>query len=156
MRKEVMLTQESYNELKKELEYMKTEGARSVAEAIKEARGYGDLSENSEYDEAKNEQGKLYSRIAEIEAMLEHAVIISEDEKNSHLVRMGVDVTVLFVANGMKKTFSIVGTQEVDIMNNKISNESPIGKALVGKAVGDHAVAETPAGQMELEILQID
>ena len=113
MKKEVLLTQESYDELKRELEYMKTEGARNVAEAIKEARGYGDLSENSEYDEAKNEQGKLYSRIAEIEAMLEHAVIITEDEKNSHLVRMGSDVTVVFVKNGMKKTFSIVGTRKL-------------------------------------------
>ena len=156
MKKTVLLTQESYDALKKELEYMKNEGAKEVAEAIKEARGYGDLSENSEYDEAKNEQGKLYSRIAEIEAMLENAEIISEDMKNSNLVHMGSDVTVVFVKNGMKKTFSIVGTQEVDILNNKISNESPIGKALVGKAVGDRAVAETPAGPMEMEILQID
>ena len=156
MAKEYKLSPERLKELQEELNYLKTVREKEVAELIKEARSYGDLSENSEYDEAKNEQGKLYSRIAEIEAMLENAEIISEDMKNSNLVHMGSDVTVVFVKNGMKKTFSIVGTQEVDILNNKISNESPIGKALVGKAVGDRAVAETPAGPMEMEILQID
>lgn len=156
MEKEYKMSAARAQELQEELNYLKTTRSDEVAEQIKIARGFGDLSENSEYDEAKNEQGKLYSRIAEIEAMLEHAVIITEDEKNSHLVRMGSDVTVVFVKNGMKKTFSIVGTQEVDILNNKISNESPIGKALVGKAVGEHAVAETPAGPMEMEILQIN
>ena len=156
MAKEFKLSAERLQELKDELVYLKTVREKEVADQIKEARSFGDLSENSEYDEAKNEQGKLYSRIAEIEAMLENAEIISEDMKNSNLVHLGSDVTVVFVQNGMKKTFSIVGTQEVDILNNKISNESPIGKALVGKAVGERAVAETPAGPMEMEILQID
>ena len=156
MKKEVLLTQESYDELKRELEYMKTEGARNVAEAIKEARGYGDLSENSEYDEAKNEQGKLYSRIAELEAIIPNAIIIDDMAAGDKGVTIGSTVTVVAVANGMKRSFKIVGSQEADAMNGIISDDSPFGKALVGAKEGDTVTVEAPRGAIKYTVTKIE
>ena len=126
-----------------------------VAEQIKVARGFGDLSENSEYDEAKNEQGKLYSRIAELENILANYVVIEESAESTNTVRMGSRITVKDVATGEEESYQVVGSQEADPMNGRISEESPFGKALLGKAVGELAVVEAPAGNIEYEVVAI-
>ena len=123
MVKEFRMSQERYDELKKELEYSKTTRADEIAELIKEARGFGDLSENSEYDEAKNEQGKLYSRIAELEDILLHAVIVDESE-DSDKISIGCRVTVTNLDNGKKlPEYRIVGSQEADVMARAVSED---------------------------------
>ena len=144
-----------YEELKKELEYDKTTRADEVSEQIKVARGFGDLSENSEYDEAKNEQGKLYSRIAELENILEHAVIIDENDQPKDQITIGSKVGVINVKTGAKGAYQVVGSQEADPMNGRISEESPFGKALLGKVVGDDVVVEAPAGVLHYQVLDI-
>ena len=157
MVKEFKMSQERYDELKKELDYSKTTRADEVAELIKEARGFGDLSENSEYDEAKNEQGKLYSRIAELEDILLHAVIVDESEMDSDKISIGCTVTVTNL--DMRKqlpAYKIVGSQEADPMDGKISDESPFGKAMLGKKVGDVVEVEAPIGIVKYEILKIE
>ena len=134
MVKEFKMSQERYDELKKELDYSKTTRADEIAELIKEARGFGDLSENSEYDEAKNEQGKLYSRIAELEEILLHAKIVSDSETDSDKISIGCRVTVTNLATGKAlPTYKIVGSQEADVMNHAVSEDSPfeIGRAHV-------------------------
>ena len=133
MVKEFKMSQARYDELKKELDYSKTTRADEIAELIKEARGFGDLSENSEYDEAKNEQGKLYSRIAELEEILLHAVIVDESEIDSDKISIGCLVTVTNLDNGKQlPEYRIVGTQEADVMARAVSEDSPFGKALMG------------------------
>ena len=137
MAKEFKMSQARYDELKQELDYSKTTRADEVAELIKEARGFGDLSENSEYDEAKNEQGKLYSRIAELEDILLHAVIVDESEMDSDKISIGCTVTVTNL--DMRKqlpAYQIVGSQEADAMSGAISEDSPFGKALMGAQGG--------------------
>lgn len=130
MVKEFKMSQARYDELKKELDYSKTTRADEIAELIKEARGFGDLSENSEYDEAKNEQGKLYSRIAELEEILLHAVIVDESEIDSDKISIGCLVTVTNLDNGKQlPEYRIVGTQEADVMARAVSEDSPFGKA---------------------------
>lgn len=119
-----------YEELKKELEYDKTTRADEVSEQIKVARGFGDLSENSEYDEAKNEQGKLYSRIAELENILEHAVIIDENDQPKDQITIGSKVGVINVKTGAKGAYQVVGSQEADPMHGAISEESPFSARL--------------------------
>ena len=122
MEKEYKMSQARYDELNKELNYLKTTRSDEVAEQIKVARGFGDLSENSEYDEAKNEQGKLYSRIAELEVILQHAVIVAEDNAPSNVVTIGCTVTVTSTQDSKTSfTFKIVGSQESDPMHNNIS-----------------------------------
>ena len=156
MAKEFRMSQERYDELKKELEYSKTTRADEIAELIKEARGFGDLSENSEYDEAKNEQGKLYSRIAELEEILLHAVIVDEAE-DSDKVAIGVLVTVTNLDSGKAMpAYKIVGSQEVDVMNRCISEDSPFGKALMGKKAGDEVSVEAPKGVIRYRIEKIE
>ena len=156
MAKEFKMSQGRYDELKKELEYSKTTRADEIAELIKEARGFGDLSENSEYDEAKNEQGKLYSRIAELEDILLHAVIVDEAE-NSDKVAIGVLVTVMNLDTGKAMpAYKIVGSQEADVMNRCISEDSPFGKALVGHSVGDEVSVEAPKGTIRYRIEKIE
>ena len=145
-----------YEELKKELEYNKTTRADEVSEQIKIARGFGDLSENSEYDEAKNEQGKLYSRIAELENILEHAVIIDENDQPKDRVTIGSKVTVTCLKNGMKGTYQIVGSQESDPMHGAMSEDSPFGKALLGAKIGDEVTVEAPVGAITYHIDSID
>ena len=155
MVKEFKMSQERFDELKKELEYNKTTRADEIAELIKEARGFGDLSENSEYDEAKNEQGKLYSRIAELEEILSNYTIISEQEKNMDIVHVGNTVVVEDLEFSEEETYQIVGSQEADPMNGRISEESPFGRALLGRKAGDEVVVEAPAGNIRYKITAI-
>ena len=155
MAKEYKLSAERLEELKQELVYLKTVREKEVADLIKEARSFGDLSENSEYDEAKNEQGKLYARMSELEDILANYVVIEESADNSNTVRMGSRITVKDVATGEEESYQVVGSQEADPMNGRISEESPFGKALLGKAVGEVAVVEAPAGNIEYEVVAI-
>ena len=155
MAKEIKLTQESLDAYKDELEYLKTTRADEVAEQLKEARSFGDLSENSEYDEAKNEQGKLYSRIAEVENILANYVVIEEHETDPNSVRLGSKVKVLDLEFEEEESYQVVGSQEADPMNGRISEDSPFGKALLGNAVGDEVQVEAPAGVLRYRILEI-
>ena len=145
-----------YEELKKELEYDKTTRADEVSEQIKIARGFGDLSENSEYDEAKNEQGKLYSRIAELENILEHAVIIDENDQPKDQVTIGSRVGVTNVKTGVSGSYQVVGSQEADPMHGAVSEESPFGKALLVAKIGDEVTVEAPAGEIVYRVDTID
>ena len=156
MVKEFKMSQARYDELKKELDYSKTTRADEIAELIKEARGFGDLSENSEYDEAKNEQGKLYSRIAELEDILLHAVIVDESE-DSDRISIGVTVTVTNLdTKKQMPTYKIVGSQEADVMNRCISEDSPFGKALMGAKKGDKITVEAPRGVIHYRVDKIE
>ena len=157
MAKEFKLSPERFEELKKELLYLKTVREKEVAEQIKEARSSGDLSENSEYDEAKNEQGKLYSRIAEVENILANYVVIEEHETDPNSVRLGSKVKVLDLEFEEEEgeSYQVVGSQEADPMNGRISEDSPFGKALLGNAVGDEVQVEAPAGVLRYRILEI-
>lgn len=155
MAKEYKLSAERLEELKNELTYLKTVREKEVADQIKEARSFGDLSENSEYDEAKNEQGKLYSRIAEIENILANHVIIEEHKEDHDTVRLGATITVLDVEFQEKETYQVVGSQEADPMNGRISEESPFGRALLGKAIGEDVVVEAPAGIIHYQVIDI-
>ena len=155
MAKQYKLTPQRLQELQEELNYLKTVREREVAELIKEARSFGDLSENSEYDEAKNEQGKLYSRIAEIEAVLANYVLIEEKQYSASAVSLGSQVKVKDLEFGDEETYRIVGSQEADPMNGRISEDSPFGKALLGKEVGDEVEVEAPAGVLRYKVLDI-
>ncbi len=157
MKKEYKMSAERKQELENELTYLKTVREKEVAELIKEARGFGDLSENSEYDEAKNEQGKLYSRIAELEEILLNSVVVDESESASNVVSIGCRVTVVDVKSGKKlPEYKVVGSQEADPMNRAISEESPFGKALVGKKEGDEISVEAPVGTIRYRIEKIE
>lgn len=155
MAKEFKLSAERFQELKDELTYLKTVREKEVAEQIKEARSFGDLSENSEYDEAKNEQGKLYSRIAEVENILANCVIIEENNSDPNTVRMGSRIIVEDVEYKEQESYQIVGSQEADPMNGRISEESPFGKALLGQTVGAVVIVEAPAGNIHYKIIEI-
>ena len=155
MAKEYKLSAERLEELKKELVYLKTVREKEVADLIKEARSFGDLSENSEYDEAKNEQGKLYSRIAELENILANYVVIEESAESTNTVRMGSRITVKDVITGDEETYQVVGSQEADPMNGRISEESPFGKALLGRKAGEDVVVEAPEGNIHYKIIEI-
>ena len=157
MVKEFKMSQARYDELKKELDYSKTTRADEIAELIKEARGFGDLSENSEYDEAKNEQGKLYSRIAELEEILLHAVIVDESEIDSDKISIGCLVTVTNLDNGKQMPeYRIVGTPEADVMARAVSEDSPFGKALMGAKMGDEVNVEAPKGVIHYRVDKIE
>lgn len=157
MAKEFKLSAERLEELKQELNYLKTVREKEVADQIKEARSFGDLSENSEYDEAKNEQGKLYSRIAEVENILSNYVVIEENEDDGgSSIRLGSTVTVLDKEFNEEETYKIVGSQEADPMNGVISEDSPFGRALLGKSAGDDVVVDAPAGPVEYKILKVE
>ena len=157
MKKEYRMSEARHQELKDELNYLKTVREKEVAELIKEARGFGDLSENSEYDEAKNEQGKLYSRIAEIEDILLHAVIITDDDATGTTVTIGSRVTVAEFASGKElPEYKVVGSQEADPMNRAISEDSPFGHALMGCKAGDEVVVEAPVGEIHYRIVKIE
>ena len=127
-----------------------------MAEQIKIARGFGDLSENSEYDEAKNEQGKLYSRIAELEDILQHVVIVDESNAPSNVVTIGCRVTVTDTNGKEMGSYKIVGSQESDPMNGIISEESPFGKALIGAKEGDKVTVEAPRGAIVYIVKKIE
>ena len=156
MAKEYKLSAERLAALKEELNYLKTVREKEVADQIKEARSFGDLSENSEYDEAKNEQGKLYSRIAQVEEILSNYVIIEEHEGDLDTVRLGCRVKVLDVEFNEEESYELVGSQEADPMNGRISWDSPVVRALLGKTVGEEAQVEAPAGIVRYKVLEIE
>lgn len=156
MVKEFKMSQERYDELKKELDYSKTTRADEIAELIKEARGFGDLSENSEYDEAKNTQGLVENRITELEQTIKNAVIIDESELSVDNVSVGTHVTIRETGEDEAEEYDIVGRTEADAFNGKISDESPVGHALMGKAVGEKVEVLLPTGQtVEYTVLAI-
>jgi transcription elongation factor GreA len=152
----VYLTAEGLRKLKEELEYLTTVRRREVAQMIAEAKAEGDISENAGYDEAKTAQGFLEGRIRELEVVLSQAQIIDENAGSTHHVAIGKTVIVREVGENDDETFMIVGSREADPKNKRISNESPMGKALLGKSVGDRAEVQTPGGVIEFEILEIN
>ena len=153
--KEVILTQEGYDNLYKELNYLKSEKRAEIAERIKVALGFGDLSENSEYDEAKTAQAENEVKIAELENKLRHAKIINEKEIDTDTVQIGNTVKVLDIEFDEEVEYTIVGSTEVNLAENKISNESPLGKALLGAKKNHVVEVEAPAGVMKYKILSI-
>ena len=153
--KEVLLTQEGYDNLEKELEYLKTEKRTEISERIKVALGFGDLSENSEYDEAKNAQASNEIKIAELENKLRYARIIDESEIDTKTVQVGNKVKILDMEYNEELEYTIVGSTEVDLSQNKISNESPIGSALLGAKKNQVVEAETPGGVAKYKVLEI-
>ena len=155
MAKQVMLTEEGLKKLEAELEVLKGEKRTEIAEKIKVARSYGDLSENSEYDDAKNEQAILEARIADIEASLKNAVIIDESEISNDKVHLGSTVKIKNLANDMEMTIRIVGSNESDPKKLQISDESPVGMGLLGKAIDDVAEIETPGGIVAYKVMEI-
>ena len=155
MSKTITLTAEGLKKIEKELELLTTVTRKEVAEKIKIARSFGDLSENSEYDEAKNEQARVEARISELESMLKNYTLIDESNIDSTKVNLGSKVRLLDKELKEEITYTIVGKAEADPMNGTISNDSPVGKALIGKKVGQTATAETPAGELKFKILEI-
>lgn len=156
MAKEFKLTSLALAELEQELHYLKTVREKEVAEQIKEARSFGDLSENSEYDEAKNEQAKLYGRIAEIENILSHAAVIDDSEDTTGRVTLGSTVKVRDLEFDEVELYAIVGSQEADPDDHRISDDSPFGRAMSGKRVGDVVEVEAPVGVVRFEILSVE
>ena len=156
MAKEFKLSAERLEELKQELNYLKTVREKEVADQIKEARSFGDLSENSEYDEAKNEQGKLYSRIAELEDILLHVVIIDESEEAEGRIGLGCTIKVEDIETGDEELYAIVGSQEANPMECRISDDSPFGRALLGHSVGEIVEVEAPIGTLRYKILSVE
>jgi len=154
MAKEYKLSQSRLKALEEELNYLRTTREKEVAEMIKEARSFGDLSENSEYDEAKNEQGKLYSRIAEIEDILAHATIIEEHDDDD-TVGMSTRVTVRDLEFDEEETYEIVGSQEASPLQGRVSDDSPFGRAVIGHRVGDEFTVEAPVGQIHYRIVAV-
>ena len=155
MAKEFKITGLRLAELEKELNYLKTTREREIAAMIAEARSYGDLSENSEYDAAKNEQAKLYGRIAEIEDILSHAVIIEDENEASGRVGLGCTVTVKDLTTGEVTDYKITGSQEANPMEYKLSDDSPFGRAVVGKSEGEKFMVIAPNGSYEVRLLKI-
>lgn len=155
MAKTVMLTAEGLKQLEEELDLLKGEKRKEIAEKIKVARSYGDLSENSEYDDAKNEQAILEARIATIEATLKIAVVIDENEITDQAVHVGSLVKVENISMGREQEFRIIGSNESNPKENKISDESPVGRALLGKKVGDMVEVEVPAGLITFKVLAV-
>lgn len=155
MEKEIVMTYAGLRALEDELEQLKTVKRKEVAEKIKVARGYGDLSENSEYDEAKNEQGLVEGRIALLEKMLKHARVVTEDELSTDHISVGSHVRIKD-ADGDEDEYDITGSTEADPLNGKISDESPIGAALIGHSVGDQVEITLPSGAVvQYEVVEI-
>lgn len=152
--KEVVLTYEGLKKLEKELEFLKVKRLE-VADRIKQALSFGDISENSEYDEAKNEQAQMEGRISQLESMLKHARVIDEDEINTESVSVGSKVKLLDVEFNEEVEYYIVGSTEADPSEQKISNESPVGSALMGKTVGSAVDVAVPDGVIQFKILSI-
>jgi transcription elongation factor GreA len=155
MPKDVILTPEGLANLKAELEHMSTTRRREVAARIKEAREFGDISENAEYDDAKNEQAMLEARIAQLEDKLRSATVIDSTDLGTDVVRIGSTVHVID-GNGKKATYTIVGSAEAKPAEKKLSNESPVGKALVGHKRGEEVSFATPKGERRLKITKIE
>ena len=156
MEKEYKMSAARAKELQEELNFLKTTRSDEVAEQIKIARGFGDLSENSEYDEAKNEQGKLYSRIAELEDIIQHMVIVDDTNAPTNVVTIGCKVTVADANGREMPAYKIVGSQESDPMHGIISEESPFGKALVGAKEGETVTVEAPSGSIVYSVVKVE
>ena len=152
-KKEIYLTEEGLEELKKELDVLKLEKRPEIIAALKDARAQGDLSENAEYDAARNDQAQIEAKIRELEAMIESAVIIKEI--STDVVSIGTKVAIKYIEDNETEEYSIVGSQEADPFNNKISNVSPIAKAIMGKRVGDTVLVDSPNGKYEVKIVKI-
>ena len=155
MEKTLCLTEDGLKKLEEELDYLKTVKRKEMSEQIKVARSFGDLSENSEYDEAKNAQAIVEARIMEIEANLKHVKVVDEADLTTDRVGVGSKVTVHDLEFDEDDTYQIVGSSEIDVLANKISDESPIGKALLGRSSGETVEAETPNGVLRLKIVEI-
>ena len=153
--KEVIMTQEGFDKLEKELEKLKTETRAEIAERIKVALGFGDLSENSEYDEAKTAQENNEREIASLEETLKEAKIIDESNMNTEIVQVGSTVYITNISSNKEQRYTIVGTAETNILEGKISNQSPIAKSLLGSKVGDIVQVEAPVGIVEYKIKKI-
>lgn len=149
------ITAEGLKALQDRLEYLKTTGRAQIAEQIAVARSFGDLSENAEYDAARNEQGKMEGEILELEAAIRNAVVISDDEITNEKVNVGTTVRVFDESEQCEDEYRIVGPQEADPMNNAISDDSPMGIALIGRKVGEVAQVEAPVGVIRLKVLSI-
>lgn len=154
--KQIVLTDEGLLKLEQELESLKTEKRQEVAEKIKIARGFGDLSENAEYDAAKEEQAQVEARIVQLEKMLKNAKVIDQDDIDLNKVSIGTRVKVYDEEFGEEVEYSIVGSTEADPYTNKISDESPVGRGLIGRNIGETVEIETPGGMVSLKILSID
>ena len=154
-KKTVYLTQEGYEELKRELDELINVKRPLNIKAIKEARALGDLSENAEYDAARNEQAVIEARITELEKIFERVEVIREDEVSTDCVSIGTNVKLEFVDDGETEVYSIVGTTEADPFENKISNESPIGQAIIGKKKNDVIDVSSPTGSYQVKIIEI-
>ncbi|MFW6001634.1 MAG: transcription elongation factor GreA [Halanaerobium sp.] len=155
MSDQVMLTEEGFEKLESELEYLENEKRREVAKRIKVAREFGDISENSEYDDAKNEQAFVEGRIKEIKNMLNNAHVVKDEEITDKKVNLGTQVMLHDLDSDEKIRYTLVGSAEADPLNYKISNESPIGKAILGHVIGDQVKVDTPSGEVEYEIISI-
>ncbi len=157
MDKHVYLTKEGLEKLQQDLENMKTVRRKEVAERLKQAIGFGDLSENSEYDDAKNEQAFIEGEIQRMEEMLINVVVIEDGAKvDDGTITIGSKVVIRFVGDDEEEEYKIVGTVEADPMNNRISNESPVGKAIIGHKAGDIVDIEVPTGIVQYEIVKVD
>ena len=154
--KKVVLTYEGLKKREEELEELKTVRRKEVAEKIKEARGQGDHSENAEYDAAKEEQGEIEARIALLEKMLRNAEVIDDEEVSSDIISVGSRVKLYDNEFEEEVEYTIVGSAEADPMENKISNESPVGMGLLGHKTGDNVVIETPDGEISFKVLDIN
>lgn len=150
------MSRERYEEISKELDYLQTVREKEVSELIKEARSYGDLSENSEYDEAKEEQGKLYSKIAEYKNLLANAEIVEPVEGKKGVVGIGSRVRVLDIEFNEEEEYQIVGSQEANPQARRISEESPFGRGLMGHRVGQTVTVEAPAGELKFKIIEVN
>ena len=155
MAEKVVLTAQGVKDLEERLDYLKTVRRQEIAEEIKQARAFGDLSENAEYDEAKNEQARMEGEIVNIEKMLRNAVIVDEEQIDDNTVNIGLYVKVQDVGEKIEEEYQIVGSAEADLARNKISNESPVGKALIGQKKGTTVRVKTPGGTVKYKILEI-
>ncbi len=154
--KSYYMTKEGKEKLEKELQYLKTDRRQEVVERIKIARDFGDLSENSEYDAAKDEQAFVEQRITQVEKMIRNAVIIENDEENANIVSLGKSVTFIELPDGDEETYTIVGSAEADPFEGKISNDSPMAKSLLGQEVGSEVTVTTPGGDIQVKIKKVE
>lgn len=153
--KKIILTRAGYEKLEKELENLKTVKRKEVAERLKQAIDFGDISENSEYDDAKHEQAFIEGKIIELEKMLRNAQIVDDNEREAGIVSIGSKVKVKDIEFDEILDYTIVGSAEADPFENKISNESPVGRALIGQSIGNVVEVKVPAGKIKLEILDV-
>ncbi|AXI09545.1 transcription elongation factor GreA [Oceanobacillus zhaokaii] len=154
--KSYYMTQEGKEKLEKELHFLKTDRRQEVVERIKIARDFGDLSENSEYDAAKDEQAFVEQRITQVEKMIRNAIIIENDNNNPNVVSLGKSVTFIELPDGDEETYTIVGSAEADPFEGKISNDSPMAKSLIGKEIGEEVAVATPGGDIQVKIVKVD